>query len=755
MRNRIAGAGATGFLIAFLTALPLTFGDATPPGDKPAGLPTVVRSGMSDAEKAAKNLAKLALPLEIRFKASKEGWQYKGACRSEGDGPLGKMRTVMNTRLVIPAAAKWPTQATLEIRITKAAMLGPDGKWLEQDPKHLPPSIRLPPVAMDRMGRSPGNYNPGEAPLSFMADLWPLPRKPLDIGDRYVERVAPEKGKYDPFRLEGTRQIILLGTKMVGETPCAEFSVKTNLDAHPVDPADKSATKVKVLSHVVLDLEAGRPLEAKQQVEWSGKVDEGQGRVRDFKWQMTWDLKRAGKADFAAAVGVKGIGAFRPAQDSLPTSGDLELAENEGFSIEVPSGETLYAWAQKPHGFLANLLDPTESGLDIIFGPAYNLPRHTTKEWNFHQGSVLHGTDGLTYHFHTTDYKIAVAVSRRSRPKLRVSYKVVKQRYWTSEQQKARLIERLNSREPNVRRQAIRAIIAETALGAKQWGNATEIKALMQPFFEDPDPEMRKQARWCVALTGDEETMLWMMSQSADERLRGVAGGRFIGSRCYRKSSQKIIDRALAMLKSEDESEREFAVGFFFDHPYPPAKEGLLAALKDPSPTVRRYAIRGAARAAPKEVTPHLVRLFDDPDVKVQCEALLLARDFNNRMPTAAIVTKLKASNPKIREYAAGALDCCGDPKVIPPLLEATKDAVARVRAQAAVTLGRIQARQAYDRLVEMLSDESKDVRYKAANGLRWMRDKRAIAHMKKLLETEQDPQVRNMATRTIRELSS
>ena len=126
MRNRIAGAGAMGFLIAFLTALPLTFGDGTPPGDKPADLPTVVRSGMSDAEKGAKNLAKLALPLEIRFKASQEGSQYEGTCRSEGDGPLGKMRTVMNTKLVIPAAAKWPTQATLEIRITKAAMLGPE-----------------------------------------------------------------------------------------------------------------------------------------------------------------------------------------------------------------------------------------------------------------------------------------------------------------------------------------------------------------------------------------------------------------------------------------------------------------------------------------------------------------------------------------------------------------------------------------------------------------------------------------------------
>jgi HEAT repeat protein len=76
---------------------------------------------------------------------------------------------------------------------------------------------------------------------------------------------------------------------------------------------------------------------------------------------------------------------------------------------------------------------------------------------------------------------------------------------------------------------------------------------------------------------------------------------------------------------------------------------------------------------------------------------------------------------------AAYALECCRNPAVVAPLPEATKDAIASVRAQAAVSLGRIGTPKAYDRLIELLGDDNAEVRHDAINGLRWLGDVRAI----------------------------
>ena len=102
---------------------------------------------------------------------------------------------------------------------------------------------------------------------------------------------------------------------------------------------------------------------------------------------------------------------------------------------------------------------------------------------------------------------------------------------------------------------------------------------------------------------------------------------------------------------------------------------------------------------------------------------------------------------------AAHALDCCPDPAAVGSLLEATHDADARVRGQAAVTLGRIATPKAYDRLLELLRDDSAEVRCEAVNGLRWLDDARAISHLQDLLKVEKDRDTRDMGERTIREL--
>jgi hypothetical protein len=53
------------------------------------------------------------------------------------------------------------------------------------------------------------------------------------------------------------------------------------------------------------------------------------------------------------------------------------------------------------------------------------------------------------------------------------------------------------------------------------------------------------------------------------------------------------------------------------------------------------------------------------------------------------------------------------------------------------------------------MSDESDEVRMESINGLRWLKDRRAIPHISALLQKETDPQVVDMARRTLREFEA
>jgi HEAT repeat protein len=102
-------------------------------------------------------------------------------------------------------------------------------------------------------------------------------------------------------------------------------------------------------------------------------------------------------------------------------------------------------------------------------------------------------------------------------------------------------------------------------------------------------------------------------------------------------------------------------------------------------------------------------------------------RHFSDQIPTAKLTARRKDSDGGVRKMAAVALDCCKDPAAVQPPLDSTRDQAAEVQGQAAVGLGRIGTAKAYARLVELVADEDAEVRESALNGLRWLRDRRAI----------------------------
>ena len=268
-----------------------------PSAQEPARLPTVVKSDFGAEKQAAENQARLAMPLALKFEPPTDGRRYKGVYRLEGDGPLGPMRTNADADLVIAPSDQWPARAHVLMKITSASQQMLDGTWAHAEPADLPPETKTRNIEMDATGRAVTDYNPGEAPLSYLADLWPLPREPFGIGDRYVEEVKTKPGKDDPYAFEGRREITLVGTRVVDGVPCASLAIRTDLDAKPVDSRDASTLKIRILGYVTFDTTTGWPVDASQQATWSGRVDEGQGATRPLKLEMSWSLKRVGLAN--------------------------------------------------------------------------------------------------------------------------------------------------------------------------------------------------------------------------------------------------------------------------------------------------------------------------------------------------------------------------------------------------------------------------------------------------------------------------
>jgi len=162
------------------------------------------------------------------------------------------------------------------------------------------------------------------------------------------------------------------------------------------------------------------------------------------------------------------------------------------------------------------------------------------------------------------------------------------------------------------------------------------------------------------------------------------------------------------------------------------AVPALRHCLKDPKPFVRAMAARTLLQIAPEinnETIPCLIGLLTAKDIGSRCWGSgLLVSTGESAVPYLA--ASFKHGDGELRKevvatfWALGAAETVPAKVVIPELIKGLKDSDAQVRGEAAKWLGWMgsEAEAARPAIELLLSDESQQVREKAASALKMLR---------------------------------
>lgn len=459
-------------------------------------------------------------------------------------------------------------------------------------------------------------------------------------------------------------------------------------------------------------------------------------------------------------------GTIKITDKDLPFKHKVALKKGEAAILTLPNGRNVAFWCES-----GTFFDNTGLALNWAERPFQRLKCNRKRmpdgsevltDWKSYirQGTVTtwSGEHGSERELFVEKYRVTLRDSGDVKGVMPVTVRIrlaTKKELLHGDAEREHYVKQLKSSDATERLAAIKELQEMAELGSIYEGSPKDMIATMRPLTEDRDPKVQAAARLYMCQMGDETSLLALVTPEPKGKWRGSDGASRIADFCVRHKCPAVSKHVLTFFDSKDEALFEFAVAFFEKVHDPAAKPQMLAALKHKAPNIRVMAVPAIRFLCktPKETVDNLVPMLHDSSKNVILAALLEAQWVNGAIPPGELTRLLKDPDPEIRRMAAYALDCCRQLEVIDPLLESTKDADASVRAQAAVSLGRIGTPKGYDRLIELLGDDSPKVRESAVNGLRWLKDKRAIPHIQKFLQNEKDRDTQDMAERTIREM--
>jgi HEAT repeat protein len=456
-------------------------------------------------------------------------------------------------------------------------------------------------------------------------------------------------------------------------------------------------------------------------------------------------------------------------ESSLPYSREFEMDCGDALRFELPNGKELAVWCSGTPIIGRSF---GQGALTISYGekPFRSSPLRYRKmpdgtrvvegdDSYIRSGGVTTSSDRPEWRqrdLFVGNYRILLVENKGEKGKL---LKVQVQAATLSESlhgdaRREYYVKQLKSDSPAKRFAAIEKLHKMASMGSIYAGEPDKMADAIRPLLKDSDAIASKAAFDTLCRLGDEQTLLGLMAPTPKKPFRSIHGGSQIAGWNLMQNHESVIRRAVTFFDSKDLGLVAFAVGFFARVENPIAKQQMLAAVDHESSKIRAEVL-GSLRMyceAP-EAARLLASKLDDESEKVILEALRAANWLNQHIKAKKITPHLKHPNAHIREMACYALDGCRDPEAVAPLLVATRDEEPRVRSKAAMTLGRIGALNAFDRLIEMLHDPVADVRADAIHGLRWLDTPKAIPAIKRLLETEKDDRVRRMAEQTLRQM--
>lgn len=186
----------------------------------------------------------------------------------------------------------------------------------------------------------------------------------------------------------------------------------------------------------------------------------------------------------------------------------------------------------------------------------------------------------------------------------------------------------------------------------------------------------------------------------------------------------------------------------------PDGVEPMLYVLEnDPYPVARSAAAQGLGYLGQKETAGPLADALTDEDeaVRRRAAAALVTVPADDVVPELSEAA-LNDPIPAVRSYAVRALGQVGNAAVIPALSRGTSDEVPGVRQAAVEQLGRLGADTALEDMVALFEDPNQDVRWAAVRAVGDLRYKEAAPYLIEALK-DPSPQVSNAAERGLQKL--
>lgn len=189
--------------------------------------------------------------------------------------------------------------------------------------------------------------------------------------------------------------------------------------------------------------------------------------------------------------------------------------------------------------------------------------------------------------------------------------------------------------------------------------------------------------------------------------------------RHLRRVSPKGISAAKRLSVSADASDRELALRQVSDKRFTLAADEVLAALSDPSPSVRREATLAVTKFGDKRATALLLEHMRQHPELIEEETVEALGQLGDKDAVPELIELLDSPRALIRRAAAKALGSTGDSSAIPALvLAARAPGDSDLRRAAIQSLRKLDAESASEAICEALYDDSPGARVAAAEAI-------------------------------------